>query len=489
MIDESNLSPDLLDHGAVPQPESVPYNPLKDRVYVTGLVLLAISLLTFWVLQSGERRWSDPSYFMINYALVWVYTIVLWVARRLRWWMFGARREHYPGMLLLLLMWLLSCFGFDREVRFFAPSEDWLNGYLCISGLACIAYAWQERMSTAARHALLFVLGASVVLYAYFAISLLPLAMIGTLFFWFFGLTLHAWVPLAIVVYLILNLRNAIREDPDSKRYVFTGIALPVAVCLVFSVAWFRFSNQVKSAIADYKTAPRDVPEWVYTSQHLKVGILDKILLKALAEDKIGNRQTGLDAPWIFGGSHIKNDPLMQVAALSSSKPPSGPWDYKRIYATLYDRRRSQDKLLWSDNDLITTRVESRVLLDPAHRLSYTEKLLTVAQKTFGNSNRTITQEALYTFYLPEGGVVTALSLWIDGREEPGVLTAKSKARNAYNTIVGVERRDPAIVYWQEGNQVGVGSVRSADGVKYGRWDSVSNYPVRSARRPEQEKP
>ncbi|MGZ5281307.1 MAG: XrtN system VIT domain-containing protein [Bacteroidia bacterium] len=65
-------------------------------------------------------------------------------------------------------------------------------------------------------------------------------------------------------------------------------------------------------------------------------------------------------------------------------------------------------------------------------------------------------EEALFTFHLPEGSVITSLSLWIDGKEEKGYLTSKQKADSAYKTIVGVEQRDPSLVHWQEGNTVTV---------------------------------
>jgi XrtN system VIT domain protein len=63
-------------------------------------------------------------------------------------------------------------------------------------------------------------------------------------------------------------------------------------------------------------------------------------------------------------------------------------------------------------------------------------------------------EEAIYTFQLPEGSVITSLSLWINGKEEKGILTTKQKATTAYKTIVGVEQRDPSVVHWQEGNTV-----------------------------------
>ncbi|HRI58558.1 MAG TPA: XrtN system VIT domain-containing protein, partial [Saprospiraceae bacterium] len=139
-----------------------------------------------------------------------------------------------------------------------------------------------------------------------------------------------------------------------------------------------------------------------------------------------------------------------------SPKPELTPDECRKIYASQYDSRNVMEERFWSGQDLVTTSVHSRVMLDPGHRLSYTEKVLTVAQTTVGNAGITATQEAIYTFFLPEGGAVTALSLWIEGKEEPGILTAKSKAKEAYTTIVGRERRDPAVVFWQEGNQVRV---------------------------------
>jgi XrtN system VIT domain protein len=57
---------------------------------------------------------------------------------------------------------------------------------------------------------------------------------------------------------------------------------------------------------------------------------------------------------------------------------------------------------------------------------------------------------------MPEGAVVTSLSLWINGNEEKAILTTKEKADSAYKTIVGAERRDPSVVHWQEGNSVSV---------------------------------
>ena len=48
------------------------------------------------------------------------------------------------------------------------------------------------------------------------------------------------------------------------------------------------------------------------------------------------------------------------------------------------------------------------------------------------------------------------MSLWVNGVEEKSRLTTKAKADSAYVTIVGRERRDPALMHWQEGNKITV---------------------------------
>ncbi|MDX5419873.1 MAG: XrtN system VIT domain-containing protein, partial [Hymenobacteraceae bacterium] len=124
-----------------------------------------------------------------------------------------------------------------------------------------------------------------------------------------------------------------------------------------------------------------------------------------------------------------------------------------KILESMYDARHQAEERLWSGNNLSTVSVVSQVKLYPAYRLAYTEKVLSIHNSMPNSWNR---QEAIYTFFLPEGSVVSSLSLWIEGREEKGYLTTKGKAQTAYNTIVGGERRDPSVIHWQEGNRVSV---------------------------------
>lgn len=95
--------------------------------------------------------------------------------------------------------------------------------------------------------------------------------------------------------------------------------------------------------------------------------------------------------------------------------------------------------------------VVTQAKIYPEYRLAYTEKTISIINHSTSQWSQ---GEALYTFYLPKGSVVSSLSLWINGKEEKGYLTTHTKAESAYKTIVGVESRDPSVIHWQEGNTV-----------------------------------
>ncbi len=457
MTNTQDLSPKLLDQSSPSETQAIRFNPLKDNAFIIGLVLLALSLGVF-LLQPKESFSGDfLGAFMWHFVLVWAYTITLWLNKRLRWWAFGSRREEYPTTLLLLMLWLVSCFALNREIEIFRPSADWLNWYLGLSGAACIAYAWKDYMSPGVRLVLWAAMGATFVLFSYYAIALLPVSFYGMIVVWFFGLSLHALVPLVLCVYIFLILRNAVQAESWARLAAFSGIGIPLSIVVVFSVAWYQVSNRMAIHAASSQNGEKsELPRWVSVSQKLEKNWLNGYLLKAVAD---GNLPTdrGMMGDFLspaFGAK--ENDPLMQIAAVISPSPDLDEVECRKIYAAQYNARLVMEERLWSGDDLLTTQVKSTVMLDPGHRLSYTEKMLTVAQSKLDNSGRTATQEAIYTFFLPNGGTVSSLSLWINGVEEPAVLTTKSKAKEAYTTIVGRERRDPAVVFWQEGNQARV---------------------------------
>jgi XrtN system VIT domain protein len=122
----------------------------------------------------------------------------------------------------------------------------------------------------------------------------------------------------------------------------------------------------------------------------------------------------------------------------------------------MHDARHQAQERLWADDDLITEHINTLGRIWPQFGISYTEKVITVSNMAHKDSWRGRQEEGVYTFHLPEGSVVTSLSLWIEGKEAKSILTTKQKADSAYKQIVGGERRDPSVLHWQEGNTISV---------------------------------
>lgn len=81
---------------------------------------------------------------------------------------------------------------------------------------------------------------------------------------------------------------------------------------------------------------------------------------------------------------------------------------------------------------------------EPAARLAFGEWTL-----VFKNEHREA-HEARCQIKLPTGGVVSRLTLWVDGQPQEAAFDARAKVTAAYRNVVNVQRRDPVLV-----NQVG----------------------------------
>ena len=197
----------------------------------------------------------------------------------------------------------------------------------------------------------------------------------------------------------------------------------------------------------------KSLPSWLTTSQQLKK---DWITERAL---KCGLVYTSAENIFrSFGMSRLnertKHDPLVVIASLFSAGIDISFDDRVKILRYMFDARHQTERKLWSGDNLSTSDIVTNVQLFPEYRLAFTEKIFKIHNSRVQRWRQE--QEALYTFYIPEGSVVTSAALWVNGQEEPAYLTTKSKADSAYQTIVGRERRDPLLLHWQEGNRVTV---------------------------------
>ena len=150
------------------------------------------------------------------------------------------------------------------------------------------------------------------------------------------------------------------------------------------------------------------------------------------------------------GDRHVSTDQARQIfyrvtgTAFNAHRPPklynrSGRWDG-------IDRQFSWDSALGGDAvaqrvrglSIISSRLDAVAESDAG--TTYTE--WTMEFKNVDSRQR----EARAQIALPPGGVVSRLTLWIDGEEREAAFAGRSAVREAYRQVAVVRRRDPVLV-------------------------------------------
>ncbi len=293
------------------------------------------------------------------------------------------------------------------------------------------------------------ILGFSFVLFLYltvYSIQYIGIGLIGTIML---GIGAHILVP----IFFIIALYKLARYNPG-YGWIVGGAVATILYATAFVVDWQhrvdKFDRLSNSSVL--ATGTEQLPVWVRLAQSIHNDwVTDRILKVGLVYHSSDRALNWFDVPSRRWGEEMIHDPLVEIASAFGVSHVPEP-DRINILKALSLRHHGESRL-WSGRHLATTYVVNDIDVFAASRISYTEQYLNIRNSSESTWR---TEEAIYTFYLPEGAVVTSLSLWIDGIEQKGYLTSKQKAREAYNTIVGREQRDPSVVHWQEGNTVTV---------------------------------
>ena len=437
--------------------ENKQVNLLKDFMYITGIILIIVSFIVYLTQQSGPR---GEEQFIVCYVISVIYFFGLILQGILRFTIKKAR----PGMIyyvfLFLIMAMISCFAINNEINIFYDSIEWLNVILVSMSIAMIAAPFKDWFPKWLRLIFFFVLGLGFLICIYFAAYLLPYYPIGFAAFFLLGLSLHVFIPLIMAIAIACYVAKNYQAQKYQLAAFFSAIGLALLCCGCFVFQWSRVSRQI--AFEYNKTIINEsniYPSWFRVSQRLSANWLNERILKSdlyyALPEKTGS-MSFWNVPTRAGDIVMKHDPLIMIAGLFCNTPDITLDDRIKIIEAVYGERHLVQERLWSGESLFTKNIITDVKIYQSLRLAYTEKILSIENKNNSNRWNGGTQEAIYTFTLPQGAVVTSLSLWINGQEEKGYLTTKSKADSAYTTIVGVEQRDPSVVHWQEGNTVTV---------------------------------
>ncbi|GAB3940422.1 hypothetical protein GCM10028805_02180 [Spirosoma harenae] len=322
-----------------------------------------------------------------------------------------------------------------------------------------LAFGWKETLSVRWQQFLYTVLAVGWWLFAYMAIYVCQLYFISIPMLIALGLSAHTFVPLFFAVALGKRLWFDGKREEHLRLGISVGLSIPLIAVGFFLSGWIRDLNRIeKTQLEATIRNTTDLPDWVLIAQKLKPGwITNRLLLSNHVYD-LGRFIN--NSGWSINGLTAlddvrQHDPLVVIASLILPADVLSNDNRLAITRVLAANRHGTEEKFWTGRHLTTEDVVSQVRIWPQFRVSYTEQTFQIR-----NQARFTTEEALLTFHLPPGSVVSSMSLWVNGHEEPARLTTVAKADSAYRTIVGVESkvvaRDPSIVRWQEGNRVTV---------------------------------
>lgn len=422
-------------------------------LYTIGYALLMLSftlyiLFTVLNLDEGETVTS----FIVHYMLALLYVVLLVVNGS-----YGIRKSwriaNIHKTIILLNLFLVSAYSLNRTIPVFQDSTDWLCVYLIVTSLTTLSYRFYNRLPAWINQLQNIALGSAIVLYIYLAIFVAHVYGIATIGIIFFGIGMHVYVPVILCIGCIFLLRHTAARKKSFYYPVLVGALATIAYAASFSIEWSnRISKIERIANQSVIYSGNELPAWVTLAQSVKNDWISQRILKS-------DLVYSTPGEWAFNRvswSEVrKHDPLVCIAS-RFSKVSLSQEDRVKILQALFDGRHQAQERLWSGDNLSTSYVVSDIDIYTDLRIAYTEKYINVRNNAHAHQWWGDTEEAIYTFQLPEGSVVTSLSLWIAGKEEKGILTSKQKAATAYKTIVGVESRDPSVIHWQEGNTVSV---------------------------------
>lgn len=423
-------------------------------MFITGLVLILISLFIYCVPFMSSVAPDSTGLFMCNYLITAGYFIALKVSKRLK----KGNQGLMPFFLFLILL-LISAYALNRDMTVFetaVPWFAWLQVVLCAN---YIVFAFFDRLSLWAQHVMTFLLGIALVTFLYIAIYLLPTYIISAAISFVLGISMHSFVGVLFVIYTVVLLKKLVAGKQAYMISFLSGAGLSVVVIVVYVVRWVMLTNDIN---ANYRHATvrenSGWPAWISMAQTTPHNMFTERILKT--DLVYSTVETGPDdfffrVPSRRFSEEKKHDPLVLIATLFSGKVNLSEDNKIKLLESMHDSRHQAQERLWTGDNLLTEHINTLVRIWPQFAISYTEKAITVSNMA-ATGRLTAQEEGIYTFHLPEGGVVTSLSLWIEGKEAKSMLTTKQKADSAYKQIVGREQRDPSVLHWQEGNTVSV---------------------------------
>ncbi len=325
---------------------------------------------------------------------------------------------------------------------FFDPIPTWWHVMLVAAVIIANLSAWLAlRHGTRYWHATMFLNGVAVTVSLYFGLLFLqifPLALIAIIIF---GLGLVPLAPLFCFA-TALVLRTTLRRlAPDYSPRFWWGVgAGALAISLIAIPAPLTRQLAKIAQSEDPETSARAV-RWLRAVASRETLLRDCYGGTAWSRDPmlgfsfVGTPVTPERARNLY--FRVTGKPFNSVPAPQRNFARGG-WDELNDWT--WDREQGGDAVGAVVKGVTMSQSRLDGLIDGDAGWAYTEWIL-----EFKNTSSRA-REARAQIALPPGGVVSRLTLWVNGEEREAAFAGKEHVRQAYREVAIVQRRDPVLV-------------------------------------------
>lgn len=414
---------------------------------VVGFIILAVMTSLLFILGWINDNTDEKA--LANHFIMMAYLVFLLLERLVR-----KKRLERPCVAILMVMLLVDAYSLNYEFHVFSPATTWYGISIFLLCTNMLAMSFFDKASERVKCLLALSSGAVILIPVMPAISMGFVYFAGLFGMILIGMGIVAFAPVLIIYY---NTRIFYKQFLPVKKYrhfFFSGLSAVLLYVIIYCITYGTSLNRLERAYKSADTPGNDgQPGWVSVAQQLELTpMMNRILRTKITLDTFGDFA---EVGHRFFDDNAHYDPLFVLASGIFSTTNIPEEDRLSILKILADKHHYDEERLWDGDDLKTTHVNTIAEIWPSNHIAYTEHTVTITNTNLERW-RSASQEAIYTFHLPDGATVTSLSLWMGIHEVKGILTTREKATAAYRDVVGIQRRDPSVVHWREGNRVAV---------------------------------
>jgi hypothetical protein len=329
----------------------------------------------------------------------------------------------------------------------FDPLPSWLHVALVALVPAANFFVWRAARQKDPRHARLlgWLNGVAFGIASFYALLYLPFSPFAAFGLIWFGLGLIPLAPLiavAVTPWLraVYRERTACAHIPGAWGGFVAGFVLLVLL-------------QLPAALTHYGLAK--ATDEVDAVRHRGIRVLrtfgdEEMLLRACYRSLIREADFDLVAQLAGGKRWINPEEAREIYYRVTGRPFNSV-AAPSLYTQFGRWTALENEFTWDDalgGEAVAGRVKGLSLLssrmdaitEPDAALTYCE--WTMEFKNVSSQAR----EARAQIALPPGGVVSRLTLWVNGEEREAAFGGRAQARQAYQSVAVVQRRDPVLV-------------------------------------------